>query len=179
MNLERCFFLIWLYLLLLDLTILHIPKTVIWEKYIPQGSDEWDFQVAVCKFFEERPIWPKESLVERMLDMGFVFRHVVFRRFWPPWYFLLSSIDKNLCGLPQKKKKELVCSCWHYFFILCRLLSRIAYYFSSGPFQRFWIKKGYDPRNDRDSRMWAFCLNNSSFLYFNIFLSFPWIIVCI
>ncbi|XP_038888323.1 transcription factor tau subunit sfc1-like [Benincasa hispida] len=38
--------------------------------------------------------------------------------------------------------------------VLRRLLSRIAYYFSSGPFQRFWIKKGYDPRKDRDSRIY-------------------------
>ncbi|KAG6588837.1 General transcription factor 3C polypeptide 5, partial [Cucurbita argyrosperma subsp. sororia] len=92
--------------------------TVIWEKYVPQGSEEWDYQVAVSNLFEERPIWPKESLVERMLKMGLVFRHGVFRR----------------------------------------LLSRIAYYFSSGPFQRFWIKKGYDPRKDCDSRKVCGCL---------------------
>ena len=80
MNLESSLFFL-LYLLLLDLTFLHIPKTVIWEKYVPQGSEEWDFQVAVSNLFEERPIWPKESLVERMLKMGLVFRHGVFRRF--------------------------------------------------------------------------------------------------
>ncbi|XLS85644.1 hypothetical protein HN51_035810 [Arachis hypogaea] len=34
-----------------------------------------------------------------------------------------------------------------------RLLSRISYYFFNGPFLRFWIKKGYDPRKDPDSRM--------------------------
>lgn len=100
--------------LAIDFNIKDIPKTVIWEKYIPQGSDEWDFQVAVSKLFEERPIWPKDSLVQRMLDMGLSFSHGVLRR----------------------------------------LLSRIAYYFSSGPFQRFWIKKGYDPRKDPDSRIY-------------------------
>ncbi|KAG7022593.1 General transcription factor 3C polypeptide 5, partial [Cucurbita argyrosperma subsp. argyrosperma] len=101
--------------LVFDTACLYAPKsleTVIWEKYVPRGSEEWDYQVAVSNLFEERPIWPKESLVERMLKMGLVFRHGVFRR----------------------------------------LLSRIAYYFSSGPFQRFWIKKGYDPRKDCDSR---------------------------
>ncbi|XLU78871.1 hypothetical protein S245_002292 [Arachis hypogaea] len=36
---------------------------------------------------------------------------------------------------------------------LRRLLSRISYYFSNGPFLRFWIKKGYDTRKDPDSRM--------------------------
>ncbi|KAK7266527.1 hypothetical protein RIF29_19173 [Crotalaria pallida] len=38
--------------------------------------------------------------------------------------------------------------------MLRRFLSRISYYFSSGPFQRFWIKKGYDPRKDPDSRIY-------------------------
>ncbi|XP_011655959.1 general transcription factor 3C polypeptide 5 isoform X1 [Cucumis sativus] len=100
--------------LAIDFNIKDIPKTVIWEKYVPQGSDEWDYQVAVSKLFEERPIWPKDSLVQRMLDMGLAFSHGVLRR----------------------------------------LLSRIAYYFSSGPFQRFWIKKGYDPRKDRNSKIY-------------------------
>ncbi|XP_071701308.1 uncharacterized protein [Rutidosis leptorrhynchoides] len=35
-----------------------------------------------------------------------------------------------------------------------RLLFRVAYYFSNGPFQRFWIKKGYDPRKDPESRIY-------------------------
>ncbi|KAH1158149.1 hypothetical protein GLYMA_11G082800v4 [Glycine max] len=38
--------------------------------------------------------------------------------------------------------------------MLRRLLSRISYYFSSGPFLRFWIKKGYDPRKDPNSRIY-------------------------
>ncbi|XP_022157189.1 general transcription factor 3C polypeptide 5-like isoform X2 [Momordica charantia] len=100
--------------LAIDFNIKDIPKTVNWEKYIPQGSEQWDVQVAVSKLFEERPIWPKESLIERLPNMGLDFRPGTFRR----------------------------------------LLSRIAYYFSSGPFQRFWIKKGYDPRKDRDSRIY-------------------------
>ncbi|KAL8140083.1 hypothetical protein V2J09_006104 [Rumex salicifolius] len=33
------------------------------------------------------------------------------------------------------------------------LLFRVAYYFGSGPFHRFWIKKGYDPRKDPESRI--------------------------
>ncbi|RYR76888.1 hypothetical protein Ahy_A01g001403 isoform B [Arachis hypogaea] len=36
---------------------------------------------------------------------------------------------------------------------IAQLLSRISYYFSNGPFLRFWIKKGYDTRKDPDSRM--------------------------
>lgn len=80
LSLERNFFL-FCFLLLLDLTFLHIPKTVNWEKYIPQGSEQWDVQVAVSKLFEERPIWPKESLIERLPNMGLDFRPGTFRRF--------------------------------------------------------------------------------------------------
>ncbi|XLU49240.1 hypothetical protein S245_044054, partial [Arachis hypogaea] len=62
--------------------------------------------------FDERPIWSKNALTERLLDIGLRFTHSKLRR----------------------------------------LLSRISYYFFNGPFLRFWIKKGYDPRKDPDSR---------------------------
>jgi general transcription factor 3C polypeptide 5 (transcription factor C subunit 1) len=96
---------------MLHLTFIQIPKRVNWEEYVPQGSDQWEWQMVVSKMFDERPIWPKESLTERLLDKG----------------LSLSALR--------------------------RLLSRIAYYFSSGPFLRFWIRKGYDPRKDHDSCM--------------------------
>ncbi|KAL8267716.1 hypothetical protein R6Q59_001514 [Mikania micrantha] len=35
-----------------------------------------------------------------------------------------------------------------------RFLFRAAYYFSNGPFLRFWIRKGYDPRKDPESRIY-------------------------
>ncbi|KAH6819246.1 hypothetical protein C2S51_002849 [Perilla frutescens var. frutescens] len=38
--------------------------------------------------------------------------------------------------------------------ILKRLLFLAAYYFSNGPFMRFWIRKGYDPRKDPESRIY-------------------------
>ncbi|CAI8612601.1 unnamed protein product [Vicia faba] len=70
--------------------------------------------MAVSRLFDEKPIWCKNSLTERLLEKGLSFSHGMIRR----------------------------------------LLSRIAYYFSSGPFLRFWIKKGYDPRKDPDSRIY-------------------------
>ncbi|XLT50948.1 hypothetical protein HN873_043552 [Arachis hypogaea] len=69
--------------------------------------------MAVSRLFDERPIWSKNALTERLLDIGLRFTHSKLRR----------------------------------------LLSRISYYFFNGPFLRFWIKKGYDPRKDPDSRM--------------------------
>ncbi|XP_058068050.1 uncharacterized protein LOC131217218 isoform X2 [Magnolia sinica] len=37
---------------------------------------------------------------------------------------------------------------------LKRLFLRNAYYFATGPFGHFWIKKGYDPRKDPESRIY-------------------------
>ncbi|XP_020972409.1 general transcription factor 3C polypeptide 5-like isoform X3 [Arachis ipaensis] len=99
--------------LALDFDIKEIPKIVNWEEYVPQGSDQRESQMAVSRLFDERPIWSKNALSERLLDIGLRFTHSMLRR----------------------------------------LLSRISYYFSNGPFLRFWIKKGYDPRKDPDSRM--------------------------
>ncbi|KAF7132871.1 hypothetical protein RHSIM_Rhsim09G0003800 [Rhododendron simsii] len=91
-----------------------IPKKVSWEKYIPEKSEQWEWQMAVCKLFDEHPIWVKSSLAERLLDDGVQFGDHTLRR----------------------------------------LLFRAAYYFSNGPFLRFWIRKGYDPRKDPESRIY-------------------------
>uniref|UniRef100_A0A803PXN4 General transcription factor 3C polypeptide 5 n=1 Tax=Cannabis sativa TaxID=3483 RepID=A0A803PXN4_CANSA len=91
-----------------------IPKRINWEDYIPQDSTPWESQMAVSNLFDERPIWIKRALNERLLDKGFNFVHSMLRR----------------------------------------LLSRVAYYFSSGPFLRFWIRRGYDPRKDPESRIY-------------------------
>ncbi|CAM6085084.1 unnamed protein product [Calypogeia fissa] len=37
-------------------------------------------------------------------------------------------------------------------YYLKTLLFRIEYYFGSGPFQNLWIRNGYDPRSDPESR---------------------------
>ncbi|XP_015951552.1 uncharacterized protein LOC107476274 isoform X1 [Arachis duranensis] len=100
--------------LALDFDIKEIPKIVNWEEYVPQGSNQRESQMAVSRLFDERPIWSKNALTERLLDIGLRFTHSKLRR----------------------------------------LLSRISYYFSNGPFLRFWIKKGYDPRKDPDSRIY-------------------------
>ena len=62
------------------LAFLQIPKTVNWEEYVLQGSDQWESQMAVSRMFEERPIWSKDSLIERLLDKGLSFSHGMLRR---------------------------------------------------------------------------------------------------
>ncbi|KAJ4839142.1 hypothetical protein Tsubulata_008306 [Turnera subulata] len=91
-----------------------IPKQINWKEYTEQSSLLWQWQMAVAELFEERPIWPKGSLTERLLDKNLKFS----------------------------------------FQTLKRLLLTVAYYFSGGPFLRFWIRKGYDPRKDPDSRIY-------------------------
>ncbi|KAL6187271.1 hypothetical protein ACLB2K_043385 [Fragaria x ananassa] len=114
--------LVWIWSQFLQLTLeslisswfISIPKRTNWEEYIPQDSDQWESQMLVSSLFDERPVWPKDSVTERLLNKGFIFSDHMLRR----------------------------------------LLSRVAYYFSRGPFLRFWIKKGFDPRKDPDSRIY-------------------------
>ncbi|ESQ45599.1 hypothetical protein EUTSA_v10010256mg [Eutrema salsugineum] len=91
-----------------------IPKKLNWEDFVAPSSPHWQWQVSVSALFEERPIWTRDSVVQRLLDKGL--------------------------------------KCTHH--MLNRYLLRAAYYFSSGPFLRFWIKRGYDPRNDPESRVY-------------------------
>lgn len=141
------------------LTVIQIPKRVNWEGYVSQESDQWEWQVLLSNLFDERPIWPKESLTERLLDKGLTFTVEMFRRYpleTSPFVvkFFSGLIEDDLIwefrgtGMNLIFGSDLLAFVWS-----CRLLSRIAYYFSSGPFLRFWIRKGYDPRKDSDSRM--------------------------
>ena len=65
---------------MLHLTFIQIPKKVNWEEYVPQGSNQWEWQMFIANLFDERPIWPKESLTERLLDKGLSFTVEMFRR---------------------------------------------------------------------------------------------------
>ncbi|KAM0911799.1 hypothetical protein ACQ4PT_013224 [Festuca glaucescens] len=85
-----------------------------WEDHIPKNSSEWDWQMAVCKLFDERPVWPRQSLYERLLDDGVQVSTGQFKS----------------------------------------LLFKAGYYFSTGPFGKFWIRKEYDPRKDPESRIY-------------------------
>ncbi|XP_062185733.1 uncharacterized protein LOC133889253 isoform X2 [Phragmites australis] len=99
--------------LALPFNIQAAPVKINWENHVPKNSVDWDWQMAMCKLFDERPVWPRQSLYERLHDDGV---HV-----------------------SQSQFK--------------RLLFRAGYYFSRGPFGKFWIKRGYDPRKDSESRI--------------------------
>uniref|UniRef100_A0A1J3JL82 General transcription factor 3C polypeptide 5 n=1 Tax=Noccaea caerulescens TaxID=107243 RepID=A0A1J3JL82_NOCCA len=98
----------------IDFSVKEIPKKLNWEEFVSPSSYHWKWQVSVSELFEERPIWTRDSVVQRLLDKGL--------------------------------------KCTHH--MLNRYLLRSGYYFSNGPFLRFWIKRGYDPRNDPESRVY-------------------------
>lgn len=82
---------------LLDLAFSQIPKKVNWEELITRGSEQWEWQMIVSKLFDERPIWPKESVTERLLDKGLKFSHLMLKRSClktcPPIYWRIHSWD--------------------------------------------------------------------------------------
>lgn len=106
MDIEPC--------LAISFSINKIPEKINWEDKLPKGTIECEAQLAVSKLFDERPIWPRLSLRERLLGDG-------------------QEVSE---------------------YLLRRLLLRTGYYFSSGPFDKFWIRKGYDPRDNPDSRIY-------------------------
>lgn len=52
--------------------------------------------MAVSHLFDERPVWPKDSLLERLVDKGFNFSDHLLRRLSP--YKPLHSI-LSLCSV--------------------------------------------------------------------------------
>ncbi|XP_057824264.2 uncharacterized protein LOC131036397 isoform X2 [Cryptomeria japonica] len=54
----------------LDFKIEEVPQKINWEDKIVKGSNDWILQTAVSKLFDERPIWPKRTLQERLADDG-------------------------------------------------------------------------------------------------------------
>eukprot|EP00249_Psilotum_nudum_P021284 c28050_g1_i2 orf=454-2187(-) len=97
----------------LDFKIKEVPPKVNWEEKLIKGSADWHLQAAICKLFDERPIWSKATLNNQLVEQ-----------------------DIHLTD-----------------FQLRRLLFRTAYYFAYGPFRMLWIRNGYDPRKDPESRM--------------------------
>jgi hypothetical protein len=50
------------------------------------------------------------------------------------------------------------------FADLQAVLPFVAYYFTDGPWQRTWVRYGYDPRTDKESRMYAVSTESLLFL---------------
>ncbi|CAN6850467.1 unnamed protein product [Brassica oleracea] len=112
----------------IDFTFIQIPKVLNWEDFIVPSSDQWQWQVAVSALFDERPVWTRDSIVQRLHDKGLKCTHHMlnrfllrsayylsggpFLRFWMllPQFFAPKDMRDNLVlklpGTSGPKKKE-------------------------------------------------------------------------
>ena len=68
-----------------------------WENHVPKNSVDWDWQMAMCKLFDERPVWPRQSLYERLHDDGVHVSQSQFKRFH--YFFTLVELPHHLVPL--------------------------------------------------------------------------------
>ncbi|KAL6652999.1 hypothetical protein ACP70R_011924 [Stipagrostis hirtigluma subsp. patula] len=67
-----------------------------WEEHVSKNTVDWDWQMAVCKLFDERPVWPRQSLYERLHDDGMHVSQSQFKRllFRAGYYFSTGPFSK-------------------------------------------------------------------------------------
>eukprot|EP00252_Welwitschia_mirabilis_P020208 TRINITY_DN4904_c0_g1_i1.p1 TRINITY_DN4904_c0_g1~~TRINITY_DN4904_c0_g1_i1.p1 ORF type:complete len:617 (+),score=147.01 TRINITY_DN4904_c0_g1_i1:229-2079(+) len=73
----------------IDFKIKEIPPKISWEDKIVKGSNDWILQTEVSRLFEERPVWQKRTLQDKLADEGFNFSHDQLKRvlFRTGYYF--------------------------------------------------------------------------------------------
>ncbi|XP_075489921.1 uncharacterized protein LOC142528701 isoform X4 [Primulina tabacum] len=119
MEIEQC--------LAIDFNIKDILIKVYWEKFIPRDSERWQWQTAVCELFDERPIWLKESLAERLIDRGLNVGGNVLKRYQktdfrvPP--LLRSYCDANASSGLKNNWKD-ICA-FEVFPYKCQVLLQL------------------------------------------------------
>jgi RNA polymerase III transcription factor (TF)IIIC subunit HTH domain len=59
-----------------------VPGRVNWEKHVTKSMTEWEPQVAICKLFEEKPIWARRSIHEQLSDNGYDVSENLLKRFF-------------------------------------------------------------------------------------------------
>lgn len=107
-----------------------------------------------------------EMEIEPCLAIDFAIKEVPKRINWAEhipqetdqwkWQMAVSSLFDERPIWPKVSISEHLANIGLKFgdHMLKRLLFRVAYYFKRGPFHRFWIRKGYDPRKDPESRIY-------------------------
>ncbi|KAL6659253.1 hypothetical protein ACP70R_003293 [Stipagrostis hirtigluma subsp. patula] len=73
-----------------------VPGKINWEDHVSKNTVYWDWQMAVCNLFDERPVWPRQSLYERLHDDGMHVSQNQFRRllFRAGYYFSTGPFRK-------------------------------------------------------------------------------------
>ncbi|XP_071724775.1 uncharacterized protein [Rutidosis leptorrhynchoides] len=59
---------------------IRVPRKVNWMESIAPGTEQWDQQMAISELFDERPIWPKDSVIDCLLGIGLKFSPHMLKR---------------------------------------------------------------------------------------------------
>ncbi|XP_073151523.1 uncharacterized protein [Henckelia pumila] len=110
--------------------------------------------------------WEGEMEIEQCLAIDFNIKDILIKVYWEKfiprdserwqWQTAVSELfDERPIWVKESLAEHLIDRGLNVGGnVLKRLLFIAAYYFSNGPFLRFWIKKGYDPRKDPESRIY-------------------------
>lgn len=140
--------------------LIQVPAPTQWEEKLVQGSVEYQLTAVVAHYFDKQPIWARASLTDCLADQGltlttFQIKRSIFTLYiWICKHISAISLVQvfyrvlSVCDTVGLAKPEVLL--WW-----CRLLFRTAFYFGYGPFRTLWIKNGYDPRKDPESRMYV------------------------
>jgi hypothetical protein len=140
--------------------LIQVPAPTQWEEKLVQGSVEYQLTAVVAHYFDKQPIWARASLTDCLADQGltlttFQIKRSIFTLYiWICKHISAISLVQvfyrvlSVCDTVGLAKSEVLL--WW-----CRLLFRTAFYFGYGPFRTLWIKNGYDPRKDPESRMYV------------------------
>ncbi|XP_048604318.1 general transcription factor 3C polypeptide 5-like [Brassica napus] len=111
----------------IDFSVKEIPKVLNWEDFIVPSSDQWQWQVAVSALFDERPVWTRDSIVQRLLDKGLKCTHHMLNRFLlrsayyfsggPFLSFMSSTILFSTHQYKNVRKDHMSCICCSHLFL--------------------------------------------------------------
>lgn len=98
-----------------------VPGKINWEDHVRKNSVDWDWQMAVCKLFEERPVWPRQSLYERLQDDGVHVSQNQFKRF---------HCSSTLVELPHHLVLFVMSFNYYFLYSFCILLVWMPFLFA-------------------------------------------------
>lgn len=119
-----------------------------YQRHTPLAEQPWEMDIATCfnVDFKIKDIPPKINWEEKLHKDS------------EEWH-IQSTISKLFDDRPIWAKATINDELIGHGICLTdlqlrRFLFRTSYYFSQGPFRTLWIRKGYDPRKDPESRIY-------------------------
>ncbi|KAL1553844.1 general transcription factor 3C polypeptide 5-like [Salvia divinorum] len=122
-------------------SLLHFTKESFMQEYVKADRKTWALVPLQWLKIPKKVDWEKS--IARESDL-WKWQTIVCELFEERPVWVKHSLADNLLDRGVNVSER----------VLKRLLFLTAYYFSNGPFMRFWIRKGYDPRKDPESRIY-------------------------